>query len=407
MLPVVMLPVPAWLMTLLGFCVRRPRVSSSAVCRLAWGFLAQSAKRGVRHPALEGIVAQPRESSMETFRAMIGQMIGRRPENVRDDGHGAFMVSQVMNWMKKLLQAAVSAAERLRMWLLGQSWFQSVLMPVLPRQLRWLLRKVYLAPIDLGDRLLGRRDPGTPAKAQNFTGSAGPDFASRGDALVEALAGLAGATPSSHILDVGCGVGKLAIPMTRFLDANGRYEGLDIVPDAIEWCKRQIVGPHGNVHFTLADVYNKEYNPRGRVQPTDYRFPYDDGTFDVVALYSVFTHMLPDDVDWYVSEIARVLRANGHIFATYFVINPESLRLMRSSGCAMQFKRNLGPHWIQSGRVPELAVAYNEDYVREVYVKHGLSLPKIYDGAWCGRAGHWPGGSGFGDQDVIVARKIE
>jgi hypothetical protein len=25
----------------------------------------------------------------------------------------------------------------------------------------------------------------------------------------------------------------------------------------------------------------------------------------------------------------------------------------------MQFKRNLGSHWIQNGRVPELAVAYD------------------------------------------------
>jgi SAM-dependent methyltransferase len=311
----------------------------------------------------------------------------------------------VVKWVQNLLLGAVSAAERLRMWLLDQSWFQSVLLPALPRQLRWLLRRVYLAPIDLGDRLLGRRDPGMPAKAQNFTGSAGPDFASRGDAFVKSLADLSGMTPSSHVLDVGCGVGKLAIPMTRFLDANGRYEGLDIVPEGIEWCRKQVVGPHGNIHFTLADVYNREYNPKGRVQPTDYRFPYDDETFDVTALYSVFTHMLPDDVDRYVGEIARVLKPNGHIFATYFIINPESLRLMRSSGCAMQFKRNLGSHWIQNGRVPELGIGYNKDFIRDVYAKHGLSSLKIYEGTWCGRAGYWPGGSGFGDQDVLVATK--
>jgi ubiquinone/menaquinone biosynthesis C-methylase UbiE len=313
--------------------------------------------------------------------------------------------SRSANLMRNSLLAAVSGAEGLRSWLLGQSWFQSVLMPAMPRQLRWLLRKVYLAPIDLGDRLLGRSDPSLPAKAINFTGSAGPDFTSRGDALVKALGDLAGMTPSSRVLDVGCGVGKLAIAMTHYLDKDGSYEGLDIVPEAIEWCKKQIVGAYGNVHFTLADVYNKEYNPKGRMQPADYRFPYDDETFDVVALYSVFTHMLPADVDQYVGEIARVLKTNGRIFATNFIINPESQRMMRSSGCAMQFKRNLGSYWIQNGRVPELAVAYNEDYIRELHAKHGLSSPKIYDGTWCGRPGYWPGDSGFGNQDVLVAVK--
>jgi SAM-dependent methyltransferase len=326
-----------------------------------------------------------------------------RKSNMKNVRSGRF--PHVVDLTKNFLSVAVSAAERLRSWLLEQSWFQSVLMPALPRQVRWLLRKVYLAPIDFGDRLLGRHDPSLPAKATNFTGSAGPDFESRGDALVKTLADLADMTPSSRVLDVGCGVGKLAIAMTHYLDKDGSYEGLDIVPEAIEWCKKQIVGPYGNMHFTLADVYNKEYNPKGRVQPTDYRFPYDDETFDVVALYSVFTHMLPADVDQYVGEIARVLKMNGRIFATYFIINPESQRMMRSSGCAMQFKRNLGSYCIQNGRVPELAVAYNEDYIRELHAKHGFSSPKIYDGTWCGRAGYWPGGSGFGDQDVLVAIK--
>ena len=118
--------------------------------------------------------------------------------------------------------------------------------------------------------------------------------------------------------------------MPDFLDANGGYEGFDIVPEGIEWCKQHIVGPHDNIHFTLADVYNKEYNPKGSKQPADYRFPYEDETFDVAVLLSVFTHMLPTDVDRYVGEIARVLKKNGRICASYSIITPESLQLMTS-----------------------------------------------------------------------------
>ena len=65
----------------------------------------------------------------------------------------------VVDLTKNFLPVAPSAAEHLRSWLLEQSWFQSVLMPALPRQVRWLLRRVYLAPLDYGDRLLGRHDP--------------------------------------------------------------------------------------------------------------------------------------------------------------------------------------------------------------------------------------------------------
>lgn len=302
--------------------------------------------------------------------------------------------------MTQPLLQSVSATERLRIWLLKQAWFHSVLLPALPRQVRWFLRKVYLAPVDLADRLIGRRDPGLPPKAQIFTGMP-LDFAASATRTLETLRSIADVNPSSHILEIGCGIGRLAIAMPDFLDANGGYEGFDIVPEGIEWCKEHIVGPHDNIHFTLADVYNKEYNPKGSKQPADYQFPYEDETFDVAVLISVFTHMLPADFDRYVGEIARVLKKNGRIFASYNIIMPESLQLMTSGHGSVHFKHNLGSHWICSKRVPELGVAYDERYLREIYAKHGLSdPPDIYFGTWCGRS------SGLDIQDVVVATKL-
>jgi SAM-dependent methyltransferase len=302
--------------------------------------------------------------------------------------------------IKQPLLHSVSAAERLRMWLLRQAWFHSVLLLTLPRQLRWILRKMYLAPVDLADRLLGRHHPGLPPKAHIFTGGV-VDFAASGRSTLQTICSVTGVNPSSHILDVGCGIGRLAIAMPDFLDANGGYEGFDIVPEGIEWCKQHIVGPHDNIHFTLADVYNKEYNPKGSRQPADYQFPYEDETFDVAVLLSVFTHMLPIDVDRYVGEIARVLKKNGRICASYYIIRPESLRLMTSGRGFMFFKYNLGSHWIQSKRVPELGVAYDERYIRGIYSKHGLSdPPDIHFGRWCGRP------TGLDAQDVVVATKL-
>jgi len=309
--------------------------------------------------------------------------------------------------MKNFLLQGASGAERLRIWLLGKPWFQSILLPALPRRLRWFLRKAYLTPIDAADRLLGR-DQGLPPKAGNYSGDRVlHDFAARGEAVVDALGDVAGMTSSSHVIDIGCGPGRLAIAMSRFLDASGRYEGLDIVADGIEWCERNITGPYGNVHFTLADVYNREYNPKGQQQAADYRFPYADETFDLAVLVSVFTHMLPADADRYVSEIARVLRKGGRIFATYYLITPESLQLMKSTGGAMQFTHDCGTHWLQNGRVPELAVGYDEEYISEIYARFGFSsAPTIYRGAWCGRRGHWPLDSVLGGQDTVVAAKL-
>jgi SAM-dependent methyltransferase len=319
---------------------------------------------------------------------------------------GTTLRSYTAGVLKEPLLRGVSAVEGLRMWLLDQIWFQSRLLPALPRQVRWILRKAYLAPVDLADRLLDRGEPELPPKAQRFTGGV-RDFAASGKLLREALSSAAGLTSSSHVLDVGCGIGRFAVAMPGFLDGSGAFVGLDIVREGIAWCEKHIVSPQDNVHFTFADVFNKEYNPKGRVQAADYRFPYEDQTFDVVVLVSVFTHMLPVDFDQYVGEIARVLKKNGRIFATYFVITPESLKLMNSGSGSVRFKHNLGSHWIQSSRVPELGVAYDERYLREVYARHGLSdPPDIYLGQWCGRAGCWPPDSGLLDQDTVVATKL-
>ena len=112
---------------------------------------------------------------------------------------------------------------KLRIRLLVQPWFSSVLLsalPALPRRLRWALRRAYLAPVDLVDRWLGRREESLPPKASTFTGAVS-DFAA------------------------GCGIGRLAIPAAGFLDADGDYEGIDIVPDGIAWCRANVSGPHG------------------------------------------------------------------------------------------------------------------------------------------------------------------
>ncbi|WP_052070138.1 class I SAM-dependent methyltransferase [Streptacidiphilus albus] len=305
--------------------------------------------------------------------------------------------------MKKLVTALVTAVERFRIWLLAQPWFTSVLLPALPRRLRWALRRVYLAPVDLADRWLGRREESLPPKASTFTGAVS-DFAATGGLLLEALRETAGLTPSSQLLDVGCGLGRLAIPVAGFLDPEGGYEGIDIVPDGIAWCRANVSGPYGNVHFTLADVHNKEYHPKGRMKASEYTFPFADDSFDVAVLISVFTHMLPAEVNRYLSELARVLKPGGRAFISYFLLSPETEALMATSSVQRRFRHRIGEAYVASVKVPELSVGYRESYIRELCAAHGFAAdPVVLYGAWSGRRGHWPADSGLGDQDTVIA----
>jgi len=303
-----------------------------------------------------------------------------------------------------LFRSPITAAYELRHWLLTQDWFTSRLLPALPRSVRWALRKLFFLPFDLVERILGKREDMVPPKSAIFTGAV-DDFKSSGQAQFEHMVAFAGLTPASKVLDVGCGFGRLAVPLTAYLSQDGGYHGMDIVPAAINWSRKNISSRYPNFRFVLADIRNKEYNPRGRLNASEYRFPYDDGTFDVVILNSVFTHLLPEETVHYVSEISRVLKTDGRCYASYSLIDAEAEKSMQMGRSFLNFKRHSSSCWTVSVEVPELAVAYDEGYIRQLYDRSGLAKNyTVYYGHWVDRPTRqdvvldWP-------QDLIVSTK--
>jgi SAM-dependent methyltransferase len=292
----------------------------------------------------------------------------------------------------------------LRTRLLGSPFFTSTIQPRIPRPVRWLLRTLYFLPSTVADRLFAPSDRLVPPKSKMFVGTV-EGFEKSGERLVGRLVEYGGLTPHSDVLDVGSGIGRLAIPLTRYLDEDGSYEGLDIVAAGIKWCDEKITPSHPNFRFTVADIFNKEYNPAGRTAASEYRFPYDDGTFDVAVLISVFTHLIPADAENYVAEISRVLRPGGRCFATFCLVNEESHRLMDSGASAVRFNHRIGPASVVSAKVPELAVGFDEPYVRDLFEAQAFSLDGIHYAGWCGRPPFWSHESGIGDQDLVVAIK--
>lgn len=292
----------------------------------------------------------------------------------------------------------------IRKWLLAQQWFTSRLLPALPRSVRWELRKLYFLPFDLVDRLRGQRDDMVPPKSVIFTGSV-DGFKSSGQAHFRHFVKFAAFTPDSKVLDVGCGFGRLAVPLTTYLNGNGGYEGMDIVPSAIQWANRHIASRYPNFHFTLSDIYNREYNPKGRLQAAEYRFPYEDETFDLVIANSVFTHLLPTETEHYISEITRVLNQGGRCWATYSLIDEESEKAMMAGQSDVQFKYHMAPYWTVSKDVPELAVAYDAPYIRNLYEQNGLADNyTIYYGHWASRPSKTAEMQDR-SQDIIVSTK--
>ena len=225
----------------------------------------------------------------------------------------------------------------------------------------------------------------------------GERFEITGRHFVEKLSRDAGLGPESRVLDLGCGCGRIAIPLTEVISPSGLYRGLEASEAMVNWCRRKITPRFPNFQFLHCDVRSSVYNPIGREKPEALRFPFDEGSFDLVLATSVFTHLVPDAALNYIRECGWVLRSGGILFATAFLMESGT----RSTDGALCFDHPLDGIALSIDSVfPERAVAYPTDWLLDAGRQAGLELlPPVRWGAWSGRAQAYSG------QDVLIFRK--
>jgi SAM-dependent methyltransferase len=176
---------------------------------------------------------------------------------------------------------------------------------------------------------------------------------------------------------------------------------MDIVTNWINWCRNNITPKYPRFNFQVADIFNGVYNPAGKYKANEYKFPYKDNTFDFVFLTSVFTHMLPEDVENYLSEIRRVLVNGGKCMITFFLLNDEAEKCINSNLSTLDLKYGAEKYRIINQNKPEAAIAYYENFVRELYKRNNLNIIEpIHYGSWCGRKKF------LSYQDMVLAIKV-
>jgi SAM-dependent methyltransferase len=125
----------------------------------------------------------------------------------------------------------------------------------------------------------------------------GGEFEGVGLLLREALI-FHGLTPNGYVVDVGCGSGRLAKPLAEYL--KGKYLGIDVVPDLVEYARRLVARP--DWRFEVAQGL---------------KIPEADQQADMVCFFSVLTHLLHEESFVYLREARRVLKPGGKIVASF------------------------------------------------------------------------------------------
>lgn len=266
----------------------------------------------------------------------------------------------------------------------------------LPPSARYISRRLFYLPLDLIQKRYADNGIPLPPKGMIYTG--GGSFLETGKKFSNYFQTYTDLKADSYVLDIGSGIGRMAIPLTNVLSKEGSYEGFDAIELGVNWCLENISSKFSNFKFRYIPLLNDLYRNEG-IEASKFNFPYASNNFDLSILISVFTHMLPSETAQYLNEISRVLKPDAYCFATFFVIDSEAETAMQSS--SFKFIHKYKAHYLFSEKVKGANVAYNRTHLEASFKDAELEIKHFFRGNWSGlkegKLGEF--------QDIYILRK--
>jgi SAM-dependent methyltransferase len=143
-----------------------------------------------------------------------------------------------------------------------------------------------------------------------------------------------GIPPAAYesVFDFGCGCGRQARQLLLQEPRPRRYVGIDVKPELIDWCAAHLTPVDPAFRFVHHDVYSPFYAP-GNSLCLARPFPVPDRSVSLLLGTSIFTHLTKDQAQYYLRELARVMRPDGVAFTTWLFFDRASFPFLSGVHC--------------------------------------------------------------------------
>jgi SAM-dependent methyltransferase len=216
----------------------------------------------------------------------------------------------------------------------------------------------------------------------------------------------------THLLDVGCGFGRIAMGLLHVVRSPGSYTGFDINPTVIGFANALFkqFGRSDEFRFDHVPMTNTFYTQeRPQVDAESFQFSYPDGHFDVIVLFSVFTHLRVTAVQNYVRNFARVCRPGARVLVSEFLVENAPFTETtpgwrpchrRQQLCESPDPRDRGQLLVADPKRPDYFVAFRLPTLQRIFTGEGFEqVGEPHWGSWSGRPDY------LSYQDYLVFRK--
>jgi ubiquinone/menaquinone biosynthesis C-methylase UbiE len=206
---------------------------------------------------------------------------------------------------------------------------------------------------------------------------------------------IAGFSRSAKILEIGCGIGRFAIPLTNYLNSSGHYTGVDISKTCVSWCQNNVKSSNGN--FQFARLVSTIENDCQKII-----FPSDNETYDFIFSSTQLTLLKYEEVHQFLKEIDRVLKPGGICLINYFLWNHSIDGLIKKNLTDIRSVIKVGHSDTRAllNSLKEKVFSYSESLITKSYQSTRLKIREVFYGYWSGSSQepHY--------SDIIIAEKI-